>query len=123
LAIAEGISPEYEDLMITVAVHAELACRRTGGLQEPHIPSRRELAQQIVKRDFQQASKQHHPDREGHHAAQVRLAQVRDELLENCASIPDDRPDGAIIIPAPPEKRAARPRTTNPNTWDEEMPF
>lgn len=123
LALVEEVSPEYEDLIITVAVHAELGRRQAGEAQKPHVPSRRELAQQIVKRGFQQASKRHHPDGNGHHAAQVRLAQVRDELLENCASIPDDRPDNAIIIPAPPEKRAARPRATDPNPWDEDVPF
>jgi hypothetical protein len=123
LAVAEDFSPEYDDLIITVAIHAELARRRTGGLQESHIPSRRELAQLIVKRGFQQASKQQHPDGTGHHDAQVRLAQVRDELLENCASIPDDRPDNAIIIPAPPERRDAPQRAATRNPWDDEVPF
>lgn len=128
LMVAEDFSPEYDDLMITVAVHAELARRRAGGPQEPHIPSRRELAHLIVKRGFQQASKQHHPDGDGHHDAQVRLAPVRDELLENCVSIPDDRPDNAIIIRAPPEKRtaaarAAPARATSSSAWDEGVPF
>jgi hypothetical protein len=119
----EDFFPEYDDLVITLAIHAELARRQTGGLQEPHIPSRRELARLIIRRGFQQASKQHHPDGTGHHDAQVRLAQVRDELLENCASIPDDRPDHAIIIPAPTEKRAAPPRAATPKPWDDDVPF
>jgi len=126
LAVGENISPEYEDLIITVAIHAELARRRTGELPEPHIPSRRELAQLIIKKGFQQASKHHHPDGIGHHNAQVRLAHVRDELLENCASITDDKPDHAIIIPAPPEKRAARSRAATAAPWDlndDDIPF
>ncbi len=126
LAISEDSSFEYEDLVITVGVHAELNHRKAGGQQERHIPSRRELAQMIVKRGFQQASKQHHPDGDGHHEAQVRLSQVRDELLETCENIPSDRPDNAIMIPAPPPPmRRAPPQPRTPaNAWnDDDVPF
>ena len=81
LAVAENSSPEYEQLIITIAVHAELNRRKAGGMQQAHVPSRRELAELMVKQGFQQASKRHHPDGNGHHDAQVRLADVRDTLL------------------------------------------
>jgi hypothetical protein len=123
LAVAEDSSPEYEHLVITVAVHAELNRRRAGGQQQPHTPSRRQLAQLIIKRGIQQASKHHHPDGDGHHDAQVRLSEVRDTLLENCDNIPNDRPKDAVVIPAPQERRALRPRPANPTPWDKDVPF
>src|SRR5689334_6560126 len=99
LVIPEEYGPEYEHLVITVAVHAELNRRNAGGQQHAHIPSQRQLAELIIKRGFQQASKQHHPDGDGHHDAQVRLARVRDSLLQDCENIPNDRPEDAVIIP------------------------
>lgn len=122
LALPEDSSPEYDELLITITLHAELNRRRAGGQPERHIPSRRELAEMIVKRGFQQASKQHHPDGDGYHEAQVRLAHVRDELLENCDAIPNDRPESAVIIPAPPVKQAAQHRTAT-SSWDDDVPF
>ena len=112
--VAEDFSPDYEQLIITVAIHAELNRRKTGGKPESHIPSHRELAQLIIKRGFQQASKHHHPDGTGRHDAQVRLAQVRDTLLENCDNMPNDRPEDAVIIPAPRVAKTAKSRAANP---------
>jgi hypothetical protein len=124
LAVAEDFSPEYDYLIITIAVHAELNRRKAGGKQQAHIPSRRELAQLIIKRGFQQASKQHHPDGDGHHDAQVRLADVRDTLLTDCENIPNDRPEDAVIIPAAPVNRATvKPRAAAAGSWDDDVPF
>jgi len=123
LTLSEQDSPEYDDLAITVALHGELN-RRRNGEQERHTPSRRELAQSIVKKGFQQASKQHHPDADGHHEAQVRLSEVREELLEACESLPNDRPENAIIIPPPPAKAAPlRPRAAKDVFSDDDVPF
>jgi hypothetical protein len=59
----------------------------------------------------------------GHHDAQVSLGEVRDTLLENCENIPNGRPLDAIVIPAPPEKRSARPRAASSKPWDDDVPF
>jgi hypothetical protein len=123
LALSEAFSPEYDHLIITVAVHAELNRRKAGGQQHAHTPSRRQLARLIVKRGFQQASKHHHPDGDGHHDAQVRLSEVRDTLLESCDNIPNDRPEDAVVIPAPQERRTVRSRPPSPPTWDDDVPF
>jgi hypothetical protein len=130
LEIAEQSSPDFDDLAITVAIHAEMARRRGRGVKpDQHIPSRRQLAQTIVTKGFQQASKQYHPDCVGHHEAQVRLGNVRDELLENCQNIADDRPEGAIMIPPPPAKRPVpvrRPAAdpfSNEGISDDDVPF
>ena len=126
LAVGENDSPEYDELVITVAIHAELERRRAGGKPAYHVPSRRELAQLIVKRGFQRASKQHHPDGTGHHDAQVRLSQVRDELLEHCSNVSHDMPDNAVIVPAPTEMPTARARAATANEWDindDDIPF
>lgn len=126
LVIGENGSPDYEDLMITVAIHAEVERRRAGGVPAAHVSSRRELAQLIVKKGFQQASKQHHPDGTGHHDAQIMLAKVRDELLEHCSNLSEDMPDNVTIIPAPPDKPAARSRAAKANDWDisdDDIPF
>jgi hypothetical protein len=124
LTLSEQYSSEYDDLAITVALHGEINRRRTGGQQERHTPSRRELGQSIVKKGFQQASKQHHPDGDGHHEAQVRLSEVRDELLAACESLSNDRSENAIIIPPPPVKAAPlRPRAAKDVFSDDDVPF
>ena len=123
LSLTEQHSPEYDDLAITVALHCELKRRQAGGQQERHKPSRRELAQIMVRKGFQQASKQHHPDGDGHHEAQVRLGQVRDELLEACENIPSDRSDNAIIIPAPPVWRTGPAPHAAEHVCDDDVPF
>lgn len=123
LMVAEDFTPEYDHLIITVAVHAELNRRKAGGQPHAHIPSRRELAQLIIKRGFQQASRQHHPDGDGHHDAQVRLAHVRDTLLEDCENIPNDRPEDAVIISAPRMNRAVKPRSPASGAEEDDVPF
>jgi len=120
-------SPEYDDLAITVALHAEINRRKSGGQQAHHTPSRRALAQILVGKGFQQTSKHHHPDGDGNHEAQVRLGQVRDELLEACENISNDRPENVIIIPPPPPPRPARRPPSRPATandiFDDDVPF
>ena len=109
LRVNEQFSPEYDELLITVAVHGELSRREAGGKQEPRVPTLREVAAEIVTKGYQQASKHHHPDGKGNHDAQVRLTQARDELRNACTNIPDDGNDeGTTIIPAPatPKPRA-----------------
>jgi hypothetical protein len=109
--------PEYDELVITVAVHAEINRRKAGGKPERHTPSRRELAQMIVNKGFQQASKHRHPDAAaGYHDAQVRLNEVRDHLLDTCRNIPSDRPKNAVIIPKPSEDDV-------PYLTDDDVPF
>ena len=39
LDIQDGSSPEYQDLFITIAVHAELQRRSKGGQQDQHVPT------------------------------------------------------------------------------------
>lgn len=121
--LGEQQGAEYEELLITVAVHAELQRRATGGTQERRVPTVRELAEEIVTKGYQQASKHHHPDGKGHHDAQVLLNQARDELRRAATNLADYREDeSATIIPAPvvPRARAAPP---SGGISDEDVPF
>jgi hypothetical protein len=106
LPIDEQGPSEYDDLLITVAVHGEMKRREAGGKQEQRVPTLRELAEEIVTSGYHQASKNHHPDAKGHHEAQVRLTQARDELRNACSNFADDSiNEGTTIIPAPPTPR------------------
>jgi hypothetical protein len=77
LVLKEDSQPDHEDLIITIVVHGELRRCAVGGQPEIHVPSLRELAQEIVSRGYQQASKRHHPDGQGHHEAQLRLTHAK----------------------------------------------
>ena len=124
LGFDEQCSPEYDELLITVAVHGELNRRKGGGQPEQRLPSLRELAEEIVTKGYQQASKHHHPDGKGHHEAQVRLTQARDELRNTCSNLADNTNDeGTTIIPAPATPRP-RPRPAPPDDIsDDDVPF
>lgn len=92
-------TPAYRELVVTIAIHAEVKRRETGGKEQPHLPSIRELAEDIIKKGFQQASKLYHPDTQGQHAAQVLLGQTRDLLKQKCKTLPDfDSDKDAIVI-------------------------
>jgi hypothetical protein len=52
----DEFSPDCDALLITVAVHAELARRKAGGEQTPQIPTLREVAQEIITKGFHQIS-------------------------------------------------------------------
>jgi hypothetical protein len=123
LSLDEKHGAECEELVITVAVHAELHRRANGGAQERRVPTLRELAEEIVTRGYQQASKHHHPDGKGHHDAQVLLTQARDELRNAANSLSNDTEvENATIIPAPvvPRARAASPPG---GISDDDVPF
>jgi hypothetical protein len=122
LQFDEQFAPEYDELLITVAIHAEIRRRADGGKQEPRVPTLREVAEEIVTKGYQQASKHHHPDGKGHHEAQVRLTQARDELRNACSTFADDNnEEGTTIIPAPaaPRARAA----ASEGISDDDVPF
>jgi hypothetical protein len=125
LRLDDQCRPDYEELLITVSVHGELKRREAGGKQEQRVPTLRELAEEIVTRGYQQASKDHHPDGKGHHEAQVRLTQARDELRNagNNLADNDDNEGGSTIIPAPatpsPRARAA----PSEGMSDDDVPF
>lgn len=121
-SIADKDAPEYDELLITVAVHGELERRRNGGTQAPRVPTFNELVDEIIVRGYQQASKQHHPDGIGNHEAQIRLTQARDALKNVSSDIMDDTYEaGATIIPAPSTPRS-QASTTTPFS-DDDMPF
>ena len=120
--------PEYDELLITVALHQELQRRTAGGEQRPRVPTLRELAEEIVRLGYQQASRNHHPDGKGHHEAQIRLTQARDQLRQaasNCEDHPYD--EGRTTIPAPPSPVAPprpRPRAApSGGISDDDVPF
>lgn len=120
--------PEYDELLITVAIHQELQRRTAGGEQRPRVPTLRELAEEIVRLGYQQASRNHHPDGKGHHEAQIRLTQARDWLKQAASNCEDHtRDEGTTTIPAPPPPaappRAAAPRGPSGGISDDDVPF
>lgn len=124
LRVGEQFSPEYDELLITVAVHAEMKRREAGGKPENRVPTLRELAEEIVTRGYQQASKHHHPDGKGHHEAQVSLTRARDELRTACSNIVDDSNDeGTTIIPAPPTPQPRARAAPSGGIGDDDVPF
>src|SRR5207247_5099708 len=58
-----------KDLLITVAIHAELSRRANGGKQLRQEPTVKELALDVVSKGFQQSSKVDHPDQQGEQEA------------------------------------------------------
>jgi len=120
--------PDYDDLYITLAIQAEILRRTRGGAQEKRIPSLRELALEIVATGYQQASKTYHPDGKGHHEAQLRLTQARDQLREHASNLPDEGDDQdvtAIPAPAAPPTKRARPAQNDfeEGITDDDVPF
>jgi hypothetical protein len=124
LHLEDRPAPEYDELLITVAVHAELQRREAGGKPEQRVPSLHELAEEIITRGFQQASKQHHPDTKGHHDAQIRLTQARDQLRNSCNDLADEHYDeGTTIVPAPPPTRPQPAAAPSGGITDDDVPF
>jgi hypothetical protein len=113
-----------ESLLITVAVHEELARRASGGRQSTHIPTVPELAAEVIMRGFRQLSKIHHPDQGGENEAQRRLIEARDCLNRVCENISGDPPTDVVWIPEPPQqaKRTPRPAFVGGIT-DDDVPF
>ena len=99
-----------KDLLITVAIHAELSRRANGGKQLRQEPTVKELALDVVSKGFQQTSKVHHPDQQGEHEA--RLGKARDRLQELCSQIENELEQDAVIIspPSAPTRTAAHGR-------------
>ena len=126
LHLDERFSPDFDELLITVAIHAERQRREAGAKQEGRIPTLRELAEEIISCGYQQASKKHHPDAKGHHEAQLRLTQARDRLRNACNDLTDENyNEGTTIIPAPaPPPAPPRPSTAPADTIsDDDVPF
>ena len=116
---------DYQDLVITIAVHAEVQRRAAGGKPIKRVPSLRELAEEIVTKGYQQASKQYHPDGKGTHDAQLRLTHARDQLREAATNLQHDYNEDDVIITRPP---AARPASPVPSPFDsgisdDDVPF
>jgi hypothetical protein len=117
-------NPEYETLLITIAIHGELERRKVGGAQERRLPTIRELAEEIVNKGYAQASKQHHPDANGHHESQLRLTKARDFLRSSCAEMNDiSEFDNPTIIPAPASARSRGQSARSSNVSDDDCPF
>jgi|SRR5690348_5450625 len=100
-------------LMVTVAIHEEIARRQLGGEKLKRIPTLKELASDLVTKGYHQLSKTHHPDRKGEPETQQRLNFVRQQLLEACNELADEIHD-AIIIKEDEE---------DPVISDEDIPF
>lgn len=116
--------PEYETLLITVAIHGELERRSAGGAQERRLPTIRELAEEIVSIGYAQASKQHHPDTNGHHESQLRLTKARDFLRNSCAEMNDiSEFDNQTIIPAPASAKSRGQSARSSNLSEDDCPF
>jgi hypothetical protein len=117
--------PDFKDLLITVAVHAEMERRRTDPTPDPHCPTIRELAAEIVRKGFQQAISTHHPDGNGTNEVQVRLSKARDQLLRALEKFgPEDDRSRAVVIPAPGERKSKKRRRAPREAFDEdEVPF
>ena len=116
--------PECETLLITVAIHGELERRRAGGAQDRRMPTIRELAEEIVSKGYAQASKQHHPDTNGHHESQLRLTKARDSLRNLCAEMNNiSEFDNPTIIPAPASSKFRRQSARSSKLSDDDCPF
>lgn len=123
LSVDEDTCPDYEDLIITLAVHAEIRRREAGGLQVQRMPTLREMAQEIIERGYRQASKQYHPDRKGKHEEQVRLTQARDEILRACERIADPAEHEDRIVINEPGVSAVRVGRRQDKIDDDDVPF
>jgi hypothetical protein len=124
LKCASYDASDGETLLITVAVHEELARRVSGGKQSAHIPTVPEFAVAVVKKGFWELSKIHHPDQRGENEAQRRLIEARDCLNRLCENITGDPPTDVVWIPEPSQqpKRTPRPAFVGGIT-DDDVPF
>jgi len=109
-------------LLITVAVHEEVARRASGGHAERHLPTVNEFATHIVNHGFRALSKIHHPDLKGDTDTQRRLNEARDLLLPMAENIDGDQHSEDIKIPSGgPE--AHSPPTSRWPPPDGDLPF
>lgn len=124
LEITKSSLPDYDALMATVAVHGELQRRASNGKVHRHYPSERELAEDIIKRGFQQASKIHHPDVGGAKESQQKLAAVRDRLLRKSKEFPSFDQSAATLVIM--EDALTRSGPWEPSAYeisDDDIPF
>lgn len=121
LSLGDDDNPDHDVLLITVGIHAEFSRRFLGASADPHVPSLRELALEIVSKGFQQVSKARHPDRHGSHDTQVRLAEARDELRNLCGQLPNTIDDSSIVIFETSERGPIR--SSNSAIFDSDVPF
>jgi hypothetical protein len=120
LNLPVGNSPESLDLMVTIAVHAELQRRKAGGSQERRAPTLRDLALEIVDTGFRQMAKRSLGQR-NHVERMLRLTQAKDFVLQSINSVTGDvEEDGLLWIPDPAE-RFDRPAPAY--LPDDEVPF
>jgi hypothetical protein len=113
---------DHDELVIIIGVHGELHRRENGGKQEQRVPTLRELAEEIVSRGYQQASKLHHPDGKGNHDAQIRLNKARDELRNTASNLSEESDyENVTIIPAPPAPRTRAAPSSG--IGDDDVPF
>lgn len=104
LSYRAHIGSEYQVLQITIAVHEEVQRREAGGSIQPREPTAKELAIKVIQKGYQVLSKDHHPDRKGgSESTQKRLNSIRQDLLRVCHQMDNEYPEGALIIPGPPE--------------------
>jgi hypothetical protein len=116
LAVRFPLDPDEDDasnetLLIIIGVHAEVGRRAAGGKAIQRIPTRKELALEVVKKGHHQLSKLHHPDVNGNKETQQRINEMKDFLMEACNGIQDDD-SYAIVIGAPVQ-----------TTTDDDIPF
>jgi hypothetical protein len=120
---------EWDGLLITVAVHEELARRARGGEPDRKIPSERELAKEIINKGFKQLSHVHHPDKaSGDNTAQRHLLKARDQLTALLEQIEEGEREDDIVIEEPKVPRGRGGRSTaddNPfgGMTDDDVPF
>jgi hypothetical protein len=110
LTFAKCQDLECNEILITVAIHEELARRARGAKPETRRPSERELAREIISKGFIYLSKTHHPDKaSGDGTLQKRLASVREQLTSLVSQIQEENdPEDAVVIAEPPSRRARK---------------
>jgi len=120
----EQYTPSYEESLVVLAIHGELSRRKAGGKPEQRLPTLRELAEEIISKGYQQASKHYHPDSKGQHEAQLLLTQAREELRNASLRLPNNRGHAnAITITAKGLDRPARHEAFTEGLSDDDVPF
>lgn len=104
LELPRGGTPEPLDLMVTIAVNAEVQRRRAGGGQEKPAPTLRELALEIVDTGYRKAAEKHrsHRNRE---ERMLRLNQAREFVIRSLNNVTGDLEEEGIVWISDPAER------------------
>ena len=115
----------HAELLITIAIHAEINRRASGGKQEDRPPTLRQCAEEIITRGHQQALDERYPHHKGSDKElHTRFTRARDELRKKLNSIPIDIDEHKLMfIPAQGKPVKGRPPEIFTDITDDDVPF